>query len=162
MITTRNHPIGNTDPCPTAYADSRLVEQDGCALTLISTFRRGTSRNSRCWPSLLLWRPLLQFGVQVNCAPGDVEGFAPVGEAFLFDDYLMASGSDGDRRGRVADKRSVNFNIRAGRRGFDRDRGLDGSLRGGRSGFASAPDFPFCLAAANQYTIRRFRSTSGQ
>jgi hypothetical protein len=34
----------------------------------------------------------LQFSIQVNCTSGNVEGLGPVGEAFLLDDYLMASG----------------------------------------------------------------------
>ena len=57
---------------------------------------------------------MLQFCAQMNCTARDIKRPAPVCEASFFDDYLMTAGSDGDRRGRVTDKRSVDFDVRVG------------------------------------------------
>src|ERR1035437_7167405 len=82
-----------------------------------------------------LHRGLLQFGVEVNRSAGYVKGFCPVRETLLFDDNLMAAGSDRNCRGRVADKRTVDFYVRAGRGRVDNERGLSGGGWGrGRRG----------------------------
>ena len=73
---------------------------------------------------LLLWLFLLQFGIQVNRAAGDVEGFGPVGEAFLFDGYLMATGADIDSRRRVSNKRAIYLDVCAGGGRFDTQQSL--------------------------------------
>src|ERR1035438_2153424 len=87
-----------------------------------------------------LHRGLLQFGVEVNRSAGYVKGFCPVRETLLFDDNLMAAGSDRDCRGRVADKRTVDFDVRAERGRVDNERGLSGGgwsrgRRGRRGGY---------------------------
>ena len=67
---------------------------------------------------LLLGR--VQIRIQMNCASGDIQCLRPVGEAFLLHGDCMAAGCNGKRRGRVADKLSIDFDIPAGGRGVDR------------------------------------------
>ena len=88
-----------------------------------SEFNRGS-------PSLLLRRFLLQFRIQVNRAAGYVEGLAPGCEPLFLDGNLMTSRGDCDRGRRIADKRTVNFDVRPCGRGIDGERGLSGRSRG--------------------------------
>ena len=62
---------------------------------------------------------MLHFSIQLNRAAGDVDGLGPIGETFLFDGYLMAAKSGIDSRGRIPNKRTIYFNVCAGRGGFD-------------------------------------------